>query len=264
MIEIIEGSIGGGKSYLATYLIGKQLAEGGVVFTNVDVVWDPTTDPDGKHYSGIRKYIESEYRVRPVPEQLHIMSKEFIANFDEHISYGTDEMDVLCVLDETQLTWSSAEDHRKFDKRLFAWLTQSRKCDVNLVLITQDKKNIAVHFRRLALFVYQCKDSETWELPGWGVVTKGYFFIGKFAKTGELMKRMYWKKDKRIFGSYRTKALLGGFEATRERVGPVKLEKIPVEIPEAFKWEAIRPYLVGVCVGCVLLGRYFIAIKTGY
>jgi len=254
MIEIIEGAIGGGKSYLATYFIGKQLGEGGVVFTNVDVDWE-----------GMAAYCASQYRVKIVREQLHIMDLAFIANFDEHISYGTDEMDVLCVLDETQLTWNSADDHRKFDKRLFAWLTQSRKCDVNLLMITQDAKNIAVHFRRLALFKYECKDSETWELPGWGVVTKSFFFIGKFhAKTGTLMKRMYWRKDKRIFAAYRTKALLGGFEATRERVGPVKLEKIPYQPPVVFRWEEIRGYVIGALFGIGLIGRFWLAMKIGY
>lgn len=215
MIELIEGTIGSGKTYFGVFRIAGHLAQGGTVFTNVDCVWE-----------GMRAYVMSLYGVVPVESQLVRLERDTVQDFDEHISYGSEEIAVLVVLDETQLNWN-AKDHAKFSRRLFAFLTQSRKCDVNLLIVTQDIRNVDPQFRRLAQFVYRTIDSSTWELPGWGVVTRGYFFMGKLdARNGTLMKRMIWKKDKRIFAAYRTKALLGGFEGLQNRVEKVCLEKV--------------------------------------
>lgn len=215
MIEAVEGDLGAGKT-LSTVMfrIAPQLAAGGMVFTNVEIIWE-----------GMREAVMKEFGVIPVPEQLVFLSKEELCDFDEHIKWGNDKVKVLVVLDEIHL-WFDQGMSRDFDKRLMQFLTQSRKADVDLTYITQDVLNVSVPFRRLMLQTWRWLDLEAFTIPGWGPVIKGWMIGVCVYKNGKtVLRRKMMRKNPMWFGAYRTKALLKDL-VEKERAKVFELERV--------------------------------------
>jgi len=217
MIEACEGSLGAGKTFYCVCRMAEQLGRGGMVFTNVDVAWD-----------GMVELVKRRYRRVPVADQLVMIERDKVLDFDQHILWGTDEMPVLLVLDEIHL-WFDQHQGKDFNKRLMAFLTQSRKADVNIIFISQDILNVAVNFRRMLIYVWRFRDMATWKLPLWGPLITSRILGVCLDRSGKtVMERVWMKKDALVFRAYRTKAILTGLEVPTKRAKVFKLEEVPL------------------------------------
>lgn len=213
MIEVFEGRLGGGKSYTATVRAVDVLRRGGVVATNVELVW-----------LEIVAYVTCVWGLALEEDQLILLSEDQIAQFHKHTPSGTSEMPVLIIVDEAQL-YFNARDWNQADRELLAFLTQSRKVDTDIIFISQSAFNIDKQFMRLVQYIWRFRDLEKWKIPGLGVdyatlvrvLTLGLLngrqiLACQFDYDGKtLLQREFVNKDKRIFKLYNTKSLLRTF-----------------------------------------------------
>lgn len=201
MITIIEGRIGGGKTYSAVSQIAHHLAAGGVCWTNIELNW-----------AGIERYCVDRYGVDIQPEQYRQMVREATMDWYREIGWGTSEMNVLVVIDEAQLYYNSRNWQRTQEKhpQMLSFLTQSRKARVDVVFITQSATNIDRQFRILADFVYSFRDMQKLTMPiiGGRWPFPQFLKITRDAMTDEIVGREVVWKDKRIYGCYNTNAML--------------------------------------------------------
>ena len=204
MIEIFEGRLGGGKTYFATYRILSHLAQGGIVCTNVDLIW-----PGCVEYGRRRLGLEFE------SDQLVQLEDNQICDFYKFTPSGTSDLAVLVVLDEAHIHFN-ARDFAVTDKmhrETLTFLTQSRKVDTDIIFISQSALNLDKQFFRLVQYIWRFRDLARWKVPVFGVKSpyKGivacqYDYDGK-----TMLDRQFLNKDKDIFSCYRTKSLVRGF-----------------------------------------------------
>lgn len=254
MIEIYEGTIGGGKTYSAVLRMVQHMSRGGTVFTNVDMKWDEldVTGCPAKlaqlcrvdKYAGGRGFLMQ-------PSQMREIKEGDMARFSEVVAWGTDKLPVLCVLDEIHL-WFNARDWQKVAGELLAFLTQSRKCSVDIIFITQHRDNVDKQFRRLLQYSWTFTDSERFKLPGWGSVIPNRIIANCwYRETRQHMERRWVVKDQRVFAAYQSKAIVGGGVACKNGVVDLvqveRVEKVPMVNPVWLRRTVIY-LLVGVLV----------------
>lgn len=220
MIEIFEGRLGGGKTYSAVYRIICHLALGGVVCTNIELIWD-----------GLLAFGRDVLGVIFESDQVIVLNDEHICEFYKYTPSGDSDLAVLVVLDELHL-WFNARDYAQSDKLYrgtMTFLSQSRKVDTNLIFISQSALNMDKQFFRLVQYIWRFRDLANWKIPGlgmgspWkGIVACQYDYDGK-----TMLDRAWVPKDKRIFACYRTKALLKKFPRLEGIVTKRKLQRVP-------------------------------------
>lgn len=204
MIEIFEGRLGGGKTYSAVYRMVCQLARGGLVATNVEVVWD-----------GLRECVSQKFGVEIEPEQLIKLEDDQVYSFHRFTPSGTSDLPVLVVLDEAHIHFN-ARDHATTDRlyrETLVFLTQSRKVATDVIFISQSALNLDKQFARLVQYIWRFRDLAKWRIPGLGIMCplKGILCV-QFDYDGRtILQRQYVAKDKAIFKSYNTNSLLRGF-----------------------------------------------------
>lgn len=175
MIEIFEGRIGGGKSYLAVATILAMLQRGGVVYTNIEL-----------HLDNTRAYLASRGWELGHDQYRLFDAQDAMSMFAEGAKLIGPKM---VVLDEAQL-WLSARDWSENKKRhpdLLALLTQSRKLHMDIVFITQHASNIDGVVRRLAMFTWRCRDVAAWTsaIIGFGVPSFMRFYRARIDYDGK-------------------------------------------------------------------------------
>jgi len=204
MIEIFEGRLGGGKTYSAVWRILAHLRLGGVVCTNVELIW-PSCLEFGRKRFGL------EFQ----DDQVIMLSGDQICEFYKYTPSGSEELAVLVVLDELHL-YFNARDFAQTDRmyrETLTFLSQSRKVDTDMILISQSALNMDKQFFRLVQYVWRFRDLAKWKVPGLGI---GFPWKGlmacQFDYDGRtLLQRDFIRKDPEIFRCYRTKALLKKF-----------------------------------------------------
>lgn len=239
MIEVFEGTLGGGKTYNSVRRMARVVSKGGYVFTNVEIQWE-----------GFSEYVRQIYRVNPLPEQVIQIPRDGIEDFHKYLKSGTDDLPVLAVLDEIDL-WFNARDHAaadKFHRKLFEFLKLSRKAKVDIIFIAQARENINRQFVRLVEFVWQFRDMRNLKVPILGNWI-GWFLKGYIAEIcynprvkGGAVESRWVKKDKRIFAAYNTNAIICSAELPDSVCSPLTLERIPVV--NAAKLRAMRDGLI--------------------
>lgn len=260
MIELFEGCIGGGKTYFSTLRMVRHMSRGGTVFTNVDMKWDEELNADGvpvgiadlckvdKYCQGGGFYLQKS--------QLHDIPPNDMSRFDDVIQWGTDAIPVLLVLDEIHL-WFNARNWKQAAEGLLAFLTQSRKCSVDIIFISQHRDNVDVQFRRLLQYTWTFSDSANFKLPGIGSVVKGRIISNCwFRQTKNLMERRIVKKDSRVFNCYRSKAIVGGGVSCKNGVADlVRIQRVPKKPLVSVNPQEVVTYatLAGAAVAKVLL-----------
>lgn len=114
MLEVYEGTLGGGKSYHAVHRALRYLAVGGRVFSNIQLV-----------ESECAAYVADNWGlVIQWSEQYRYLNAEDIARLHEVVKGGTSDCPVLCILDEIHL-YHNARDWAQASRGLLQWLTQS-------------------------------------------------------------------------------------------------------------------------------------------
>jgi hypothetical protein len=235
MIEIFEGRLGGGKSYSAVYRMVCHLARGGVVATNVEVLW-----------SGLRDCVAQKFGVEIEESQLIKLEDDQVYAFHKYTPSGTPDLPVLCVLDEAHIHFN-ARDHATTDRlyrETLVFLTQSRKVATDVIFISQSALNLDRQFARLVQYIWRFRDLAKWRIPGLGIMCplKGILCV-QFDYDGRtILQRQYVPKDKAIFGAYNTNSLLRGFPRLEGVLTKRTLSKSTRP--------AASPFLVG-CVGAI-------------
>jgi hypothetical protein len=218
MIELYEGRLGGGKTYSATVRIVDHVRRGGLIATNIELVWD-----------AIKQYSAERFGVIVEDDQYIALDEEHIGMFHRHTPSGTVELPVLVVLDEAHLTFN-ARDYAKTDKlyrETLTFLTQSRKVNTDVIFIAQSVLNMDKQFMRLVQYIWRFRDLSKWKIPGLGLrYPFNQILAVQFDYDGyTILQRSFVNKDKRVFALFKTNALLRQFPRLEGRKTQRKLEK---------------------------------------
>ncbi len=246
MVELYEGRLGGGKSYSACVRMVAHLRQGGLVATNVELVWP-----------AIKTYCANQFNVVLEDDQYISLSEEQIGLFHHHTPSGTPDLPVLVVIDEAHLTFN-ARDYAKTDKsyrETLVFLTQSRKVHTDIIFISQSVLNMDKQFMRLVQFIWRFRDLAKWKIPGLGIAYPLKQILAvQFDYDGKtILQRSFVQKDPRIFELYRTNSLVRPFPRLEGVTTKRKLEKAQTKASKAMvKYFIITGVIVGIFAAFVL------------
>lgn len=238
MITIVEGEgVGAGKSYyVVSYLLG-YLAAGGTVVTtsNFKLVWQV-----------FKELAADRFGVELEDDQYQIIDADETHRLHELTPPGTDDNQVLLVLDEAQDQLNTRDTRDEKKRGLFSWMCQSRHDNNDLLIVTQDRNNVDVQIRRLATYVIRVRNMATFMVLGMTWPFKQ--FLWKICdRTGKNVLRTTWAwHDKRIFGAYVSKAMQG----THQRVGAA----VPRKQLRRVKKKPMKFLLVIIMIGLIVGG----------
>lgn len=168
-IELVTGTLGGGKTAFAVERIYQQLQRGGWVFTNIELL------PD-------------KIRERLAAEGLEFDSERCVQltgdarSYHTQVKRGTADSLVMCVIDEAGLELN-ARDWSKTDKVQLAFNTMARKLDIWLVYISQSAEDVDKQLRKKADTVWVCRNMKKLKL--WGLIPTPlpFYFRVRFDTT---------------------------------------------------------------------------------
>jgi len=233
MIKVYTGVIGSGKTYSAINEIVLHLSKGGTVATNIVL-----------NYDYISKYLEDYYSFKLNDEQYIFLKEDRITNFHRYTPQGTKDLPVLVIIDEAQLYFNSREYAKlmtESGKEFLAFLTQSRKEFTDVVFITQAIETIDKQLRIQIQFEVKCRDISTYEIPvilmkvPFKVIIQLWFDPNLPREGGKPLKRVYFWKNKKIFGCYNSFDLVkGGFnrsgQVSKKGIKIKKMSKKDIQI----------------------------------
>jgi hypothetical protein len=244
MVELFEGRLGGGKTYSATVRIVDHLRRGGLVATNIDLIWDE-----------ICNYVRRVFAVVLEDDQLIRLREEDVGLFHRVTPSGTAALPVLVVIDEAHLTFN-ARDFAKTDKlyrETLTFLTQSRKVFTDVIFISQSVLNMDKQFMRLVQYIWRFRDLALWKIPGLGIrwPLKQILAV-QFDYDGRtVLQRTFVRKDKRVFALFRTNSLLREFP--RLEVGRTNRELQRASSPRSMAKLLIPLGIVAGIIGAIWL-----------
>lgn len=168
-IELVTGTLGGGKSAFAVERIYEHLKRGGWVFTNVECYPDKIAERlarDGYVFD---------------PERL-VMLQGDAREFHRVIRRGTSDSLVMLVIDEAGLELNS-RDWAKTDKDQLAFNTMARKLDIWLVYISQDANDVDKQIRKKADTIWVCRNMKKLKIWGFIPFPLPFYFRVRFDNT---------------------------------------------------------------------------------
>jgi hypothetical protein len=143
-IEIVTGTLGGGKSLFAVERIYFHLLAGGWVYTNIEM-----------HHAAVAAEM-ADHGVEFEPDRLVLLTGP-LAEFHTLVSRGDENSNVMVVIDEAHLGFNS-RDWAKTNRDLLDFNSCVRKLDILLLYITQDITNLDKQFRKLAGIQWMCRN----------------------------------------------------------------------------------------------------------
>jgi hypothetical protein len=249
MIELYEGRLGGGKTYTAAVRMVDHVRRGGIVCTNVELIWP-----------AFKQFIQDQYGLEAEDDQFISLHDEQVGLFHRFTPSGTAELPVLVVIDEAHLTFN-ARDFAQTDKlyrETLTFLTQSRKVNTDVIFIAQSVLNMDKQFMRLVQFIWRFRDLAKWKIPGLGIpYPLKQILAVQFDYDGKtILQRTFVNKDKRIFGLYNTNSLIREFPRLGNvNTSPRKLQKVK---QNKINMKFLIP--LGIVVG--LISGYFLVKKV--
>lgn len=199
MIYFVTGKIGGGKTLLMLTKILAHLGRGGCVVTNIAL--------DERE---IDLHLKRNHGRRLVDGQIRRHDFEAEPEFQGKVPFGVMGCPVWVVCDEAQLYYNQADSSTMSAKlkRLVSYLTQSRKCAVDVWFITQHDTTVWTQFRHQALFGYKCRDMRVVNLPFFGTISALGMCWAKYdIISGEIMERGRTPLSKALFKCYDTRQM---------------------------------------------------------
>lgn len=228
-IEIVSGTLGGGKSMYAVEEGYKHLKKGGFWYTNIEV-----------HPEMVAEQMRFEGLIFD-PQRLVRLDGKTIRGFIDQIKRGTSKSPVMVTLDEAHLEWN-ARDYQSTrknegDRDMLNFITMVRKLDIILYFITQSAEDIDKQLRKKAAYMTLCRNF------------KGFRFLNMIPCPIPIMSRTRWdisvgnSKPIRLWGNfffrqkwvsemYNSDALLGACADRFEALQTVEGEPLKRYFPE--------------------------------
>ncbi|WED66830.1 zonular occludens toxin domain-containing protein [Synoicihabitans lomoniglobus] len=249
LIEIIAGTLGGGKSMCAAERAYWHLERGAYCFTNVEMFPDKIE----------QRMAERGYKYDP--ERLTILDGKSLRDFHRQISRGTADSQVLVMLDEAHLEWNSRDyqstrkDPR--DREMLTFITLCRKLDIILLFITQSPEDIDKQLRKKANLLWMCRNFRHYKIMGLipfpiPVFTRVCFDIAvgnakPVKQHSEVFLRPSWACE-----LYNSDALLG--EAADQFANMKVVSASPLErIPKRKRVKKRKPSTIGWAEGLLIV-----------
>lgn len=247
-IEIITGTLGGGKTLFAVERIYNHLLTGGWVYTNIEVY----------HEKFAARMAEAGFEF--IPERLvHLEGDP--RDFHRQISRGTSDSCVMLVIDEAGLGFNS-RDWAKTDKANLTFNTLARKLDILLLYISQDINDIDKQFRKKAARLWVCRNFRHYQFLG--VVPMPFPLMFRVCfdnSTGSSKPRKLHSeigiKRSWACGLYNTDAILGQDQGELGKLGVVRAEPLK-RIPKARSQKPSSPLFNYVTVCAASFAFFFL------
>lgn len=191
--EILTGTMGGGKSYLAAERAIKCFAEGGRVMSNFDFDFDEL-----KRLGWEDQHIALD----PDPQQ-----------WRHQIVGGEEGAENLFIVDEAAMTFHAwdIQESKKRDRELFDTLVMSRKLGLDTIFISQSAENVNSAIRRISQHMVRCVAVKKMPVIG-GLLAKfkgDFLRIIKSPEKGAELSRSYHRFSLKVGSIYKTEALKG-------------------------------------------------------
>lgn len=215
-IEVYEGVLGGSKTYHAVQIALKYLANGGHIYTNIVLVKNMC-----EKFCKIRYSVEIEF-----DKQYHFIENDDMAKLHNTVSGGTKESPTLCILDEIHI-WYNSRDWAKASPDVLRWLTQTRKINVDIIIITQHINNVDKQWIRLLAGRWRFRDLRKWKMPGLGIRWPLQQFLAQcYDQDGKtLVQTNFEPIDKDIFKCYDSSQVYAGL-SYNTGVKSIKLKRV--------------------------------------
>ena len=197
-IELVTGTLGGGKTAFAVERMFEHLCRGGWAFTNIEVYPDKIAERMAAR------------GLKFAPERL-VMLQGDARTFHQQVKRGTAEMCVMLVIDEAGLEMN-ARDYRETDKTQLAFNTMARKLDIHLVYISQDATDVDKMVRKKSDTVWICRNMKKLKIWGFIPCPLPFYFRVRFDNTrGNRPVKMDSEVTLRPFswGLYNSDAMVG-------------------------------------------------------
>lgn len=222
MLEVFTGKLGGGKSYHAVKRAVAQFLRGGCVVTNVGLNVEAVREHLSKRYN--RVFNPDALRIIPDEyEEMEVGGKRILVhcavNFHKYVPAGSQDLPVLVIIDEAHLYFNSRDFavSDRTSRELFKYITQSRKLGNDIIMITQDYRNLDAQFIRMLQYLWTFRDLDRYRILGlpwpsaWPLV--GGIFPNILAQQLDLdgktiLKTEPGRRDGEIFKLYSTNQLL--------------------------------------------------------
>jgi hypothetical protein len=247
-IEDFTGKLGGGKTYHAVLRILEAFSKGSHVYTNIvlDGMW-------------CARYCRKRFGRRIVfTQQYHYLDNSKIDQFDKYIAKGNGDVANLVVIDEAHL-YFNARDWAKRGRELLEFLTQTRKYDIHIILITQHENNLDKQFNRMVQFVWRFKDLKKYRIFG---IQYPFDHIVRVCTDGTdartVLSRKIHSKDLLVFNCYESKAKLKEARV-KELNQTVTIKKLSLMKKIKIQWRRNHS-LIACAVSCAAAAAVMLGI----
>lgn len=199
MISALTGKVGSGKSLKFVSDSAEHFAKGGAVCANIHFDLDAVAKYCWKRGHRFR---DKQFKFLPMAED---------PCFHRHMmqARGNDNLKVLVGIDEAHLFFPAAE-YRNLRVEFLSvesFVSQSRRVNCDIVLITQAWDNIWTQLRKQALFEIRCRDFRVIQLPLFGDALGSFMGLSwtRFDTAANTpLDKGKTKLSKEIFGLYST------------------------------------------------------------
>ncbi len=241
MIYLYTGAIGSGKTLMAVDNMLAYFSRGAIVTTNI-----------GLDMAEVSKLSETKFGCTVSAAQYKYLNDGDTARAHEFCVPSRPGKENLLVIDECNIFFPArgyAENATKA-KAFLAWLVQSRKIGVDVVMIIQHPNNLDAQIRRIAQFECLFRDLRKYPIPILGIRPLAWVHVmscGTF-ETGatDPIDRRIFAPDTRLYKLYKTCELKTPFEMSENPEFEQRRKK-------TFAYYA-EHYLKGLVIWGTLLG----------
>lgn len=239
-LEFYCGSLGSGKTSFAFERALEHLLKGGTVVTNIEFYPDRIAD-----------WMHREYGLEFDPERL-IKVEDGEAVWKSAVR-GNDELETMLLIDEAHVE-HNARSWDKTSQEATMFNTMPRKLNIHVVYITQDMNNVDKQFRRMANYMWYCRNAAQVKILGVFNFPFNLFFRIPYLcgpgvpprpmKPEICLRPMSW-------GMFNSKSLVGRALQTfgvlaAAKTSPLRKLERP---PRPFRWDFWGPILAALVVG---------------
>lgn len=224
-IQLITGTLGGGKTLLAVEKAVNHLRRGGHVYTNIEII-----------AAEVEKWLACQ-GLQFEPERLHVIPNADIKQFHKNLERGEPDMRVYVIIDEAGLEFN-CRDYRELNRDLLNFNVLVRKFDICLIYIAQKPEMLDKQFRGLCQTQVDCRNFKHYKI--WGVFSMPIPLLFRVHYSLVWGKRQHMRTEpvftpKWVYPLYNSDALLGDAagkfasmgKATRSPLKRIKKLRLP-------------------------------------